>query len=487
LTDDLFFTSAVDLANAIRKREYSALEIAELFLTRIDSLNLETNSFVTITHDLAIQTAERLDKLYAQGRTLGPLHGVPIAIKDLGDARKGIRSTFGSLPLANFMATETTSYIQKLEDAGAVIVGKTNAPEFGHKGITDNYVTGATSTPFDLTRNAGGSSGGSAAAVAAGLVPLAQGSDGGGSVRIPAAWCGVYAIKPSFGRIAEVARPNAFALSSPFISIGPISRSVDDAALMLSVMSGPNSRDPFSLPESLIDLATVDLINLAGVKIGYTPDMGGFPVEPEVASIVEDALKIFKTAGAIVEEVKVHLPASPLELSHLWVRLMALLYTDTFVGFKSMGYDLLESHGDSLTPNFRERLLEVNSRSALATLDDQRMRTRVYDAIIDAFDNYDFLISPTLAMSPVKNVSHGLTTVPKEINGVEIEPTIGWCLTFPINFTGHPAASIPCGFTSGNLPVGMQIIGKRHADGDVLALSKAFEALAPWIERYPRR
>ena len=252
-------------------------------------------------------------------------------------------------------------------------------------------------------------------------------------------------------------------------------------------MSGPNSRDPFSLPESLIDLATVDLINLAGVKIGYTPDMGGFPVEPEVASIVEDALKIFKTAGAIVEEVKVHLPASPLELSHLWVRLMALLYTDAFVGFKSMGYDLLESHGDSLTPNFRDRLLEVNSRSALDTLDDQRMRTRVYDAIIDAFDNYDFLISPTLAMSPVKNLAHGLTTVPKEINGIEIEPTIGWCLTFPINFTGHPAASIPCGFTTGNLPVGMQIIGKRHADDDVLALSKAFETLAPWIDRYPRR
>lgn len=486
MSNDFSFQSAVSIAEGIRKKKYSSLEVATYFLDRINALNSQTNSFVTITDDFALETARQLDALTAQGKSVGPLHGVPVAIKDLGDALAGVRSTFGSIPMKDFIANETTSYVQSLIDAGAVIVGKTNSPEFGHKGITDNYVTGATSTPFDLSRNSGGSSGGSAAAVAAGLVPIAQGSDGGGSVRIPAAWCGVYAIKPSFGRIAEVARPNAFALSSPFIGIGPISRTVDDSALMLSVMSGSHPRDPFSLPDSPIDLSTVSDINLHGLRIAYTPDMGGFPVEKEVADVVKKSLDHFTRAGAIVEEVKIKLPVSPLELSNLWVRLMALLYRDGFSGFKEMGYDLLGEHQSAITPIFMKSLLAVNSQSALNSREDQRIRSQVYDAITDAFKGFDFMLSPTLAISPVKNIPNGQTNVPTHINGVEIEPAIGWCLTFLINFTGHPAASIPCGFTTSQLPVGLQIIGKRHADHEVLALSKAFEKLSPWEQSYPR-
>jgi amidase/aspartyl-tRNA(Asn)/glutamyl-tRNA(Gln) amidotransferase subunit A len=486
MSEELSFDSAVNIAEGIRKKKYSSVEVATYFLNRINSLNSQTNSFTTITDELALETARNLDALTAEGKSMGPLHGVPVGIKDLGDAVKGIRSTFGSVPMKDFIAPETACYVQKLVDAGAIIVGKTNSPEFGHKGITDNYVSGATSTPFDLSRNAGGSSGGSAAAVAAGLVPIAQGSDGGGSVRIPAAWCGVYAIKPSFGRIAEIARPNAFALSSPFVGIGPISRTVDDSALMLSVMSGSNPRDPFSLPDSPIDLSVVPDIDLRGLRIAYTPDMGGFPVDNEVAEVVKKSLEHFTRAGAIVEEVKIKLPVSPLELSHLWVRLMALLYRDGFTGFKEIGYDLLGEHQSSLTPIFMKSLLAVNDQSALNSREDQRIRTKVYDAINDAFAGFDFLLSPTLAISPVKNLPNGETKVPTHINGVEIEPAIGWCLTFLINFTGHPAASVPCGFTESHLPVGLQIIGKRHADDKVLALSKAFEKISPWAQSYPR-
>ncbi len=486
MSEELSFDSAVTIADGIRSKKYSSVEVATYFLNRINSLNSQTNSFTTITDDLALETARNLDVLTSEGKSMGPLHGVPVGIKDLGDAVKGIRSTFGSAPMKDFIATETACYVQKLVDAGAVIVGKTNSPEFGHKGITDNYVSGATSTPFDLSRNAGGSSGGSAAAVAAGLVPIAQGSDGGGSVRIPAAWCGVYAIKPSFGRIAEIARPNAFALSSPFVGIGPISRTVDDSALMLSVMSGSNPRDPFSLPDSPIDLSVVPDIDLRGLRIAYTPDMGGFPVDNEVAEVVKKSLENFTRAGAIVEEVKIKLPVSPFELSHLWVRLMALLYRDGFTGFKEIGYDLLGEHKSLLTPIFMKSLLAVNDQSALNSREDQRIRSKVYDAITDAFTGFDFLLSPTLAISPVKNLPNGGTEVPTHINGIEIEPAIGWCLTFLINFTGHPAASVPCGFTASKLPVGLQIIGKRHADDKVLALSKVFEKISPWAQSYPR-
>lgn len=485
MSEELGFESAVTISDGIRKKKYSSVEVATYFLNRINLLNSQTNSFTTITDDLALETARHLDALTAKGKSMGPLHGVPIGIKDLGDSVKGVRSTFGSVPMKDFIATETACYVQNLIDAGAVIVGKTNTPEFGHKGITDNYVAGATSTPFDLSRNAGGSSGGAAAAVAAGLVPIAQGSDGGGSVRIPAAWCGVYAIKPSFGRIAEIARPNAFALSSPFVGIGPISRTVDDSALMLSIMSGSNPRDPFSLPDSPIDLSVVPDIDLRGLRIAYTPDMGGFPVDNEIAEVVNKSLDHFTRAGAIVEEVKIKLPVSPLELSHLWVRLMALLYRDGFTGFKEIGYDLLGEHQSSLTPIFMTSLLAVNDQSALNSREDQRIRSKVYDAITDAFSGFDFMLSPTLAISPVKNLLNGETKVPTHINGIEIEPAIGWCLTFLINFTGHPAASIPCGFTASKLPVGLQIIGKRHADDKVLAFSKAFEKISPWAQSYP--
>jgi Asp-tRNA(Asn)/Glu-tRNA(Gln) amidotransferase A subunit family amidase len=290
VADQMSFMSATELAQLLRKREITAVEVADTFLRRIDDLNHETNAFVTVTHDLALDTARCCDEDAARGRFMGPLHGVPVAIKDLFDLRAGVRNTFGSLPLADYVAKETTVYIQRLEDAGAVIVGKTNAPEFGHKGITDNFVTGATSTPFDLSRNSGGSSGGSAAAVASGLVPLAQGTDGGGSLRIPAAWCGVYGYKPSFGRIPDVSRPDSAAATSPFISTGPIARSVRDAALMFSVMAGPHSRDPYSLPTHCEDWSAIEAGGLIGARVGFSPDLGGFPVDPEVADIVADAV-----------------------------------------------------------------------------------------------------------------------------------------------------------------------------------------------------
>ena len=477
--------TAIDLSKKILSKEVSSLEVTEYFLELAEKKNGRTNSFVTITSELAFEKAKFLDNEITKNGPVGKIHGIPVGIKDLGDSIGGVRSTFGSTPLRNFVAAGTTSYVKSIMDAGGVVIGKTNSPEFGHKGITDNFVTGATATPFDLTRNAGGSSGGSAAAVADGLVPFAQGSDGGGSVRIPSSWCGTYAIKPSFGRIPEIASPNAFALSSPFVGIGPIARTVSDAALLLQVMQGNNDMDPFSLPNSEMDLSKIEPIELKNLKIAYTPDFGGFPIDNEVKIVINAALETMSNAGAEINEVKIKFTKSIFELAELWVRLMALLYVDAMENFKTLGYNLIEEHSDELSPDFVKMVKAVNSQSAVETREDLRTRTMVYNAVIGAMKGFDFLISPTLALPPVKNSPNGLTRVPNSINGIDIEHTIGWCLTFPTNFTGNPVASIPAGFTKLGLPIGMQIVGRRHRDDQVLGLSKTIEDLLPWYNAYP--
>jgi Asp-tRNA(Asn)/Glu-tRNA(Gln) amidotransferase A subunit family amidase len=479
MNDDLFFESAGSIAGRIKAGQATAVETAEAFLRRIDDENPRINAFVTVTYDLALEAAAKCDAAAAEGRSLGPLHGVPVAIKDLGDARAGVRSTFGSSPLRDYVSTDTSIFIQRLEDAGAIIVGKTNAPEFGHKGVTDNFVSGPTRNPFDTTRNSGGSSGGAAAAVAAGMVPIAQGTDGGGSVRIPASWCGIYGLKPSFGRIADVARPNAFITASPYSSVGPLARSVDDAALMLSVMAGPDARDPLSLPATESSLATVAPDGLKGKRIGFSADLGGFPVDPAVAAVVAQSLEALERAGAIVEPVSMVLPADQFELALLWGRLMGGLYSDTLAGLRDEGYDLLGDHLDELTPALRDMLVAAQSRSAMDARADEHLRSAVLDSIEDAFAGFDLLASPTLAITAVENRTDGLTTGPSEIGGVPVDPSIGWCLTYPFNFTGHPAASLPAGLSNG-LPVGLQLVAPRHQDAALLAASSAFERESPW-------
>lgn len=484
MADEQRRESAVDLARRLRDRELSAVEVAEACLRRIDDDNPRINAFTTVTHDLALEAARRCDEAAAAGRWLGVLHGVPVAIKDLFDFRAGVRTTFGSLPLKDFVPAETALYVQRLEDAGAVIVGKTNAPEFGHKGVTDNFVSGPTRNPFDLDRNSGGSSGGAAAAVAAGMVPLAQGTDGGGSIRIPASWCGVYGIKPSFGRVGDIARPNAFISASPFISAGPLARSVGDAALMLEAMTGPHARDPYSLPAAP-SLADVPAHGLRGQRVAFSPNLGGFPVDSDVASTVLSSLDALTSAGAVVEPVDISLPADQLELAALWVRLMGVLYSDSLSAVLSWGVDLIRDHLDELTPAFRDMLLAAQTRTALEARADEQLRTEVMDAVQNAFDGYDFLVTPTLSVTAVSNRDDGLTTGPCEVGGVPVDPSIGWCLTYPFNFTGHPAASVPVGLSKG-LPVGLQIVGQRHDDAGVLAASAAFEQAAPWLSTYSR-
>jgi amidase len=483
MTDETAWVSAAELARRIRHRELSPVELMTSTIERIELRNPSLNAFVHLDFEQAMEKARAADAALFSGGNLGLLHGVPAAMKDLFDFKPGWPSTFGGVrALRNQVIDAYCTYSERMERAGAILVGKTNAPVMGLRGIADNYLFGPTHNPFDLSRNPGGSSGGSAAAVADGLVPIAEGTDAGGSIRIPAAWCNVYGYRASYGRVPFTGRPNAFASLTPFIFEGTLTRTVEDAAVGLQVMAGPDSRDPFSLTDAP-DFAAALSHPINGWRIAYSPDFDVYPVEPGVARAVADAVRAFEQAGATVEETKVGIKRTQRELSDVWNRLMMPLNISGLEGLKAAGIDLMRDHPEDLPPEYR-RWIEIGyGLSAMDVWNDQIIRTEIYDAIESVLLKYDLLVTPTLACLPVKNATDGNTLGPSQINGEEVDPLIGWCLTYLTNFSGHPSASIPAGLVQG-LPVGMQIIGRREADVDVLAASAAFERVLPWTDAY---
>ena len=486
MSEELYYTPGVELAARIRRRDLSPVEVVEAFLERIEARNGELNAYVTVLGEEAREAARGAERDVGSGGPLGSLHGVPVAIKDLFDYKAGVRNTYGLKPMAGYVPDRDATYVRRLEEAGAIVLGKTNTPEFGHRGTTDNLIFGPTSTPFAPGKNAGGSSGGSAAAVAAGLAPIAQGTDGGGSIRIPASFCGVYGFKATFGRVAAATRPDAFLSHTPFTHSGPLSRTVEDAALMLGVMAGPDPRDPFSLPDDGADYLAATRRSIAGLRIAYNPNFDVFPVEEGVRAVVGGAVRAFEAAGAHVEEAVVGLTHPQQELCAIWIRQVGVRYAEISENFKKNGVDLLGEHRDDLTPQLVQILERGQRMSALDYKLDEVVRSEVFDAVQDLFERYDLLVTPTLAVPPFDNATDGNTVGPSRVNGEEVDPLLGWCLTYPINFTGHPAASVPAGFTDEGLPVGMQLVGRRFADEVVLAASAAFERVKPWHSSYPR-
>lgn len=485
-SDELAYVSASELASRIKRKELSPVEVVDAFIARIEARNPSLNAFVFMGFDDARREAKAAEEaLMKPGAEVGPLHGVPIAIKDLFDFKPGWKATFGGIrALKDFTTPYHCAFAERMEKAGAIILGKTNSPIMGFRGTCDNYLFGPSRNPFDLARNTGGSSGGSAGAVADGLVAFAEGTDGGGSIRIPASWCGAYGYKASFGRTPFVARPNAFGGTSPFLFEGPITRSVADAALAMGCLAGYDPRDPFSV-EGTVDYQGALARGVKGWKIAYSPDLDIFPVDPRVATVVRQAVQAFAEAGAGVEEVKVGIGRSQRELSDLWCRLIMPTNLRALASLEAAGYDLLGEHANDLPPEYRHWVEVGQRQTAEEHFADQEIRTEVYDAIQGALNRYDLLVTPTLACLPVENRTDGNTKGPTSVNGEEVDPLIGWCLTYPINFTGHPAASIPAGMADG-LPVGMQIVGRRWGDADVLAASAAFERLRPWADTYRR-
>ena len=465
--DDLGWLSALDLARLIRGKEVSPVEVMTVVLARIDALNPALNAYCTVAAEEASDLATAAEVGVLTGEELGPLHGVPVSIKDLLFTRR-MRTTAGSRLLADHVPEEDAVAVERLRGAGAIIVGKTNTPEFGHKGVTDNPLFGPTRNPWNPALTAGGSSGGAGAAVAAGLAPLAVGTDGGGSIRIPASFCGIYGLKPSFGRV-----PSGPGLPGweTLAHTGPMTRTVRDAALMLDALAGPDDRDRHSLPagDGASYLEACDA-GIAGLSVAWSADLGHGRVDPEVAEICAEAAVRFESLGCHVEVV---MPTwdDPEEIFRI------LASAEAFAAYR----DRLAESERLLDPSFIELLRMGERVTAEEYLRAVLRRRELWTEVHRFLARFDLLITPTLAVA-----AFPLDAPPiREIAGQPVSP-LGWTpFTFPFNLTGQPAASVPAGFTAAGLPVGLQIVGRRHADRTVLAASAAFEAEVPWRERRP--
>lgn len=473
--------SAAKTAALVRGGEVSPRETVEAAIDRIEELDASINSVVFKAYDEARDRARALERRLLRGDDVGALAGVPAMTKDTFSAKKGWPTSSGLSVLRNRRATRSTNFPRRVEEADGILVGTTNSAVFGFRGTTDSKAFGPTSNPFDLAYNAGGSSGGSAAAVAAGLVPVAGATDVGGSIRIPSAWCGTFGFQPSPGRAPFPSRPNLFG-PSPYFFEGPITRSVEDSALVMDVLQGFDPSDPAALG-GRADFRGALGQGVRGLRVGFTADYGIFPVEDAVRQQVARAADVFRSLGADVVDVDFRIPYGQGQLSDVWSRLTAIGTFSSISALKSEGIDLRTLCPEELPEPMMRWVDTAATMSMRQLLDDNTVRSVVFDCFARVFGDCDLVLSPTLACMPVRNGDDGFTQGPTSINGEPIDPLIGWCMTYLTNFTGNPSASVPAGM-AGGLPVGMMITGRRNADSLVMAASAAFETAAPWRSMY---
>ncbi|MDT0196681.1 amidase [Arthrobacter sp. AB6] len=481
ITEDLDQLSALKISALVKSKEISPRESVEAAIKKIQDRNPLINAVVFQGFQDARDRAQLLEKRIMAGEDVGSLAGVPTLTKDTFSAKEGWPTSSGLSVLRDRRATKSTNYPRRFEAADGILVGTTNSAVFGFRGTTDSKAFGPTRNPFDHEFNAGGSSGGSAAAVAAGIVPVAGATDVGGSIRIPSAWCGTFGFQPSPGRAPFPASPNAFGPSMYFFE-GPITRTVADSALVMDVLQGFDRMDPMALT-GRVDFRGALGAGIKGKRVGFTKDFGIFPVQREVTDAVSRAVWIFEDLGAQVDLVDVGLPYSQGQLSDVWSRVTALGTMAALDALKASGTDVEQTCPDELPGKMMHWVETARAMSTRQLIADQIVRSVVFEKFAAVFEEFDFIVSPTLACMPVKNSDDGFTEGPSEINGEAIDPLIGWCMTYLTNFIGHPSASLPAGM-SGGFPVGMQIMGRRNADRDVMAASAAFEAASPWHGMY---
>jgi amidase len=463
--DDLCERSAIDLVAMLRRREVSAREVMTAHLARIERVNPRVNAIVTLVAERALADAARADEIAAQGGPLGVLHGLPVAHKDLVDTA-GIRTTRGSLFYRDHVPTTDAALVTRLRAAGAITCGKTNTPELGAGSQTFNQVFGATRNPYDVTRTCGGSSGGAAVALACGLVPIADGSDTGGSLRNPAAFCNVVGFRPSPGRVP--AETNSW---SPFSVSGPMARSVADVALLLSAIAGPDPRAPLSIQEDGARFGLPLARDLKGVRVAWWQGLGGIPFEPEVRRVVDANRRVFESLGCIVED------AEP-DFDGVEEAFPTLRYVSSHSRYAPLVRERPEWVKDTIKFEVEaaERLTGADVSRALAR------QARMYDQSRQFFERYDYFVLPVTQVSPFDvNVPY-----PTEIDGTRMTTYIDWMRScWYVTFMSNPAIAVPAGFTADGLPVGLQIVGRHRGDYDVLQLANAFEEATEHAKRRP--
>ena len=454
---DLCYMSAVDMASMIRAKKISAREVMSAHLKQISKINSMVNAFITLVpEDELMAQAMAADESLAKGNTIGPLHGLPIAVKDLTET-KGIKTTFGSPVWKDFVPSYDALIVEREKTAGAIILGKTNVPELGLGSQTFNPLFGPSYNPYDITKTCGGSTGGGAVALACGMTPLADGSDMGGSLRNPASFCNVVGIRPSPGRVPIVTSKMAW---QDLGVQGPVGRTVSDCAFLLSVQAGPDNRSPISIMENPQAYREPLTRNFKGVSVAFIKDMG-LPWEPDVKNAVDAQIKIFESLGCIVETDEPDMTDA----------------NECFVNFRhwlveaSYG-DLLAEKSDQLNEYTKWHIAEGRKLTGPYLSRLEVKRTALYKRFQKFMENYEFLILPVSQVLPF-NVK---SPYPMEINGVKMLTYLDWMRSaYYISILGNPALSVPCAFSKSGLPIGMQIVGRHNADLRVLQMGFAFE------------
>ncbi|OFW58003.1 MAG: hypothetical protein A2W01_10745 [Candidatus Solincola sediminis] len=468
--NEVEWMSASELINAYQAKEVSPLEVTKHLFDRIEQLNPVLNAFVTLLAESAESQARDAEQAYQKG-TARAMEGVPIAVKD-NIWSKGIRTTYGSKLYEDFVPDEDAVALERMKGAGAIVLGKTNLPEFGLIGITENPLFGKTANPWDMKRVCGGSSGGSAVAVAAGFCPVAMGNDGAGSIRIPSALCGVFGIKPHFGRIPWYPHIPGF---DTLNHEGTITRTVEDAALFLDVAAGPDRRDFASLPAYPGRFSDDMQGSVEGLRIAYSSDLGfALAVDSEVLELTRKAAFTFAELGCQVEEIDDVLPATS-EMDFIITMLSEVVASNQ------------ERMQEIREVSYKPYMPFLDLAGSFTNFDMAKINFHRYDlwkVVRKIFEGYDLLLTPSTACPAFECQDIG-PLGPPSIEGVDVGPA-GWVpFTIPFNFTGQPAASVPCGFNSEGLPVGLQIVGDRFREALVLKAAAALERAVPWRQYRP--
>ena len=470
--EELAFSPATELVELIASKQVSPVELTELYYRRIDRLDPKVNSYLLLTRDYAMDAARAAEAAVVRGDDLGPLHGLPVSIKDT-QMTKGFTSTSGSIVFKDRVPERDSAVVERVLDAGAIMLGKTNAPEFGLVGTCENSLGEPGRNPWNTDRVPGGSSGGAAAATAASLCAISTGGDGGGSIRIPASFCGVYGIKPTQGRVSGYSGLQGPAMVNSFFGqSGPLSRTVRDAALMLQVLAGHDRRDPISLREVPPDFVAAVDRDISGLRVAWSPDYGFAAVDPEVLETTTNAAREFEQLGCDVEE-------SDLVMDSPYSAYGPIYEASAYITYGRY----VETHGDRMT-HYAKEFIEWGSRVTAG--DYARAQARIDELkaqMTDLFEEYDLLLSPTTSVTAIP-----VGEFPDEYAGRPAYPHryFGFHpFTYPINAIGHPAASIPAGFSSEGMPIGLHIVGRKGDEVTVLAASAAFERAMPWFGRRP--
>lgn len=468
MVNALTFLTASELAYKIRIKEVSALEVLQAHIEQIEAINPTINAIITFVPELAIDNAKRADDALAQGNNLGVLHGLPIAHKDLTDT-KGIRTTYGSPTMENNVPDADALLIERLKDAGCVTLGKTNVPEYGAGSHTFNPVFGATYNPYDLSKTCGGSSGGAGVALATGMIPIADGSDMGGSLRNPASFNNIVGFRPSPGRVPQYPKGNGWGTLGV---VGPMARTVQDIALMMQAIAGYDDRSPIAIHEPASIFAQPLSRDFKDCRIAWSPDLGELAVDPQVISTIEKQLPVFADIGCHVD--KAHPDFR--DAYDIFQTLRAWSFEQSFS-------DRFAEHGEE---QFKETIRwNANKGKQLTGVDISRAevkRTELYYRVREFLQTYEYLLLPTTQVPPFPVDDE----YPTEINGQTMHTYIDWMMSCGyITVTGLPAISVPCGFTDDGLPIGLQIVGRPHADFEVLQLAYAFQEATLFYQQKP--